>query len=98
MSIIEIDWYDVRIDIAFSLHTLYAGLHNTLHGRPTAPKIHHETTQTYTAIAWSTPLFELYALAPSSTPRPAMAAAANAVVNYVRRNEDRVFIIGGAVF
>lgn len=81
-----------------SLHNLYARLQAALHARPTAPKIHHEISTMYTAIAWSTPLFELYAVASSSTPRNAMAAAANAIVNYVRRNEERVFIIGGAVF
>jgi hypothetical protein len=43
-------------------------------------------------------LFELYAVAPATTSRTALAMAANNVVKWVRREEERVFIIGGAVF
>ncbi|KAH7137968.1 trafficking protein Mon1-domain-containing protein [Dendryphion nanum] len=77
---------------------LYAHLHSSLHAKPTSLKIHHETSATNIALAWSTPLFELYAVAPASTSRGAMASAANRVVQWVRREEERCFIIGGAVF
>ena len=50
------------------------------------------------ALAWSTPLFELYAVAPANTSRAALAQIANKVIQWVRREEERVFIIGGAVF
>ncbi|KAL1628483.1 Vacuolar fusion protein mon1 [Neofusicoccum ribis] len=49
-------------------------------------------------LAWTTPLFELYAIAPGTTSRAALAQAANKVIQWVRREEERVFIIGGAVF
>ena len=78
--------------------SLYAHLHTTLHGKPTALKIHHETSMTNIALAWSTPLFEIYAVAPSATSRVALANAANQIVEWIRREEERVFIIGGAVF
>ncbi|KAF1988394.1 DUF254-domain-containing protein [Aulographum hederae CBS 113979] len=83
------------------LLTLYNHLHTTLHTRPSpTPKIHHVSTPHHMALAWSTPLFELYAVAPSpaTTSRAALAAAANALVGWVRKNEERVFIIGGGVF
>jgi hypothetical protein len=78
--------------------TLYAHLHTSLHAKPTSLKIHHESSTTYIALAWSTPLFELFAVAAGSTSRQALALAANKVVQWVRREEERVFIIGGAVF
>ncbi|KAF2679108.1 DUF254-domain-containing protein [Lentithecium fluviatile CBS 122367] len=80
------------------LMTLYAHLHSSLHAKPASLKIHHEASTTYIALAWTTPLFELYAVAPASTSRQALALAANKVVQWVRREEERVFIIGGAVF
>lgn len=43
-------------------------------------------------------MFELYAVAPANTYRAALAQAANRLIQFVRREEERVFIIGGAVF
>lgn len=77
---------------------LYAKLHAALHTKPAGLKVHHETSTTCVALAWSTPLFEMYAVAPPNTSRAALAAGANKVVQWVRREEERVFIIGGAVF
>lgn len=80
------------------LLSLYAHLHATLHARPAPLKIHHEVGGAWVALAWSTPLFELYAVAPPNTARAALAQGAMKVVQWVRREEERVFIIGGAVF
>lgn len=81
-----------------SLLTLYTHLHTSLHSRPVHPKILHSTSTNYTTLAWTTPVFELYAIAPANTSRAALAQAANRLVQFVRREEERVFIIGGAVF
>ena len=43
-------------------------------------------------------MFELYAIAPATTARPALAQATNKLIHWVKREEERVFIIGGAVF
>ncbi|KAF2660674.1 DUF254-domain-containing protein [Lophiostoma macrostomum CBS 122681] len=80
------------------LLSLYSQLHAHIHAKPTSLKIHHETATTNISLAWLTPLFELYCVAPATTSRAALAAAANKVVQWVRREEERVFIIGGAVF
>jgi hypothetical protein len=80
------------------LLTLYTHLQASLHTSPVRPKIHHQTATTHTCLAWSTPLFELYAVAPANASKAALAGAANKVVSWVRREEERVFIIGGAVF
>ena len=80
------------------LLTLYTQLQASLHTHPVRPKIHHTTATHHTCLAWSTPVFELYAVGPASASKAALAGAANRVVQYVRREEERVFIIGGAVF
>ncbi|CAI6339064.1 unnamed protein product [Periconia digitata] len=80
------------------LLTLYSTLHSTLHAKPTSLKIIHQSSPTYVALAWQTPLFELYAVAPAVASRQALTAAANRVVSWVKKEEERVFIIGGAVF
>ena len=80
------------------LINLYNKLHSNVHGKPSTLKVHHETNTTCMALAWSTPLFELYAVAPANTSRAALAQSANKIIQWVRREEERVFIIGGAVF
>ncbi|KAF1843971.1 DUF254-domain-containing protein [Cucurbitaria berberidis CBS 394.84] len=80
------------------LLNLYNKLHSNLHNKPANLKVHHETNTTCIALAWSTPLFELYAVAPVNTSRAALAQSANKIIQWVRREEERVFIIGGAVF
>ena len=81
-----------------SLIDLYNKLHSNLHSKPSTLKVLHETSATCIALAWSTPLFELYAVAPANTSRAALAQSANKIIQWVRREEERVFIIGGAVF
>jgi hypothetical protein len=77
---------------------LYSRLHASLHAKPTSLKVHHEISALSIALAWSTPLFELYTVAPANTSRAALAQSANKIIQWVRREEERVFIIGGAVF
>ena len=49
-------------------------------------------------MAWETQGFELYCVAGPGTSREVVAQAASRAVKWVRREEERVFIIGGAVF
>ncbi|KAL5438267.1 Vacuolar fusion protein mon1 [Paraphaeosphaeria minitans] len=80
------------------LLNLYSLLHSHLHNKPASLKIHYEMSVSVISLTWSTPLFELYAVADGRTSRQALAVAANQVVQWVRSEEERVFIIGGAVF
>jgi hypothetical protein len=80
------------------LLTLYQQLQASLHTHPVRPKIHHATSTHHTSLAWSTPVFEMYAVGARGAKKDELARAANKVVQYVRREEERVFIIGGAVF
>ena len=60
-------------------------------------KVHHCISRESTSLAWITPLFELYCVAGPNASRNALAQSANKIVQWVRREEERVFIIGGAV-
>ncbi|KAF2459559.1 vacuolar fusion protein mon1 [Lineolata rhizophorae] len=93
--------YDPFFSTPFSrrrLLSIYGDLHAQLHSRPVRLKIHYTTSTSYVALAWSSPVFELYCVAPASTSRAALAQAATALVNWAKRSEERLFLIGGAVF
>ncbi|GAB7363299.1 hypothetical protein MBLNU230_g3580t1 [Neophaeotheca triangularis] len=80
------------------LMSLYHNLHESIHSRTSHLKVHHTVAKDATALAWETPLFELYCVAGPQADRAALAQGANRVVQWIRREEERVFIIGGAVF
>ncbi|RMZ88911.1 hypothetical protein DV736_g3871, partial [Chaetothyriales sp. CBS 134916] len=80
------------------LMTIYHLLHASVHAKHASVKVHHRASPTSSALAWVTPLFELYCVAGPNTPRNALAQSANKVVQWIQREEERVFIIGGAVF
>lgn len=80
------------------LLSLYHTLHASVHTKNAHLKVHHCVSRDSISLAWVTPLFELYCIAGPSATRNALAQSANKVVQWVRREEERVFIIGGAVF
>lgn len=80
------------------LVTLYAQLHEAVHARSSHLKVLHAVSREATALGWVTPVFELYCVAAPGASRQAVTQAANRVVQWIRREEERVFIIGGAVF
>ncbi len=85
-------------DRSFRLLNIYTQLHSAMHSRPTSPKVLYCSTANYLSLAWMTPTFEMYALAPATASRGELSQAANKLAQYARREEERVFIIGGAVF
>ncbi|KAL8961691.1 MAG: hypothetical protein Q9193_001787, partial [Seirophora villosa] len=86
------------IDISRSkrLLSLYHNLHAVVHARNAHLKVHHCISRDAVSLAWVTPLFELYCVAGPNTNRNALAHNANKVVQWARREEERIFIIGGA--
>ena len=80
------------------LISLYHNLHESIHSRIVHLKVQHYVAYDATALAWETPLFELYCVAGPSASRSALAQGANRVIQWIRKEEERVFIIGGAVF
>jgi hypothetical protein len=80
------------------LLSLYHCLHASAHTKYASVKVHHSVSSSATTLAWITPVFELYCVAGPLTGRNALAQCANRVVQWVQREEERLFLIGGAVF
>lgn len=80
------------------LISLYHTLHASIHTRTAHLKVQHCVSHDSISLAWETPVFELYCVAGPNASREALAKGANQVVKWIRREEERVFIIGGAVF
>ncbi|KIV91737.1 hypothetical protein PV10_06246 [Exophiala mesophila] len=80
------------------LMSVYSKLHASIHAKHAAVKVHHCVLTTATALAWVTPMFELYCVAGPATSRNALAQSANKVVQWIQKEEERIFLIGGAVF
>ncbi|KAI4263824.1 MAG: hypothetical protein L6R42_001047, partial [Xanthoria sp. 1 TBL-2021] len=80
------------------LLSLYHTLHAGAHAKNAHLKVHHCISRSSISLAWITPSFELYCVAGPSASRNALAQSANKVVQWARREEERIFIIGGAVF
>lgn len=78
--------------------SIYHSLHASVHAKYAAVKVQHVVDSSCSALAWVTPMFELYCIAKPGTPRNALAQNANKVVQYIQREEERIFLIGGAVF
>ncbi|KAL9613381.1 MAG: hypothetical protein Q9167_002084 [Letrouitia subvulpina] len=80
------------------LMSIYHILHSSVHAKNSHLKVQHCVSRDSISLAWTTPSFELYCVAGPSASRNALAQSANAVVRWARKEEERIFIIGGAVF
>ena len=89
--------YD-RFDRRRQLMTIYHCLHASIHAKHATVKVHHSVSPYSSSLAWVTPMFELYCVAGPGMARNALAQSVNKIVQWVQREEERVFIIGGAVF
>jgi hypothetical protein len=80
------------------LMSTYNNLHSSIHAKHAHVKVHHCISQSASSFAWVTPIFELYCVASPNANRNALAQSASKIVQWVQREEERLFIIGGAVF
>ena len=80
------------------LLSIYHRLHASLHAKSTHAKVYHCVSREHTFLAWANQGFELYCVAGPTASRNALAQSAHKVVQWARQEEDRIFIIGGAVF
>ena len=90
--------YFETLNLRRRLLSLYHSLHSSVHGKHAPVRVQHSTSSSAATLAWVTPMFELYCVASPAIGRNALAQSANKVVQWVQREEERVFIIGGAVF
>ncbi len=80
------------------LLSTYHKLHASVHAKMAHLKVHHGVSREAVTLAWVTPLFELYCVGGPRASRNALAQSANKIVQWARREEERIFIIGGGVF
>ncbi|KAJ5387845.1 hypothetical protein N7509_010386 [Penicillium cosmopolitanum] len=80
------------------LMSTYNNLHASIHAKNTHVKVHHCVSRSATSFAWVTPVFELYCIAEPSANRNALVQSASKFAQWVKQEEERLFIIGGAVF
>ncbi|PWY70958.1 vacuolar fusion protein mon1 [Aspergillus heteromorphus CBS 117.55] len=79
------------------LMSTYNNLHASIHAKHTHVKIHHCVSQSSSSFAWVTPIFEFYCVAGANANRNALAQSASKIIEWVHKEEERLFIIGGAV-
>ncbi|KAK2066490.1 hypothetical protein P8C59_000304 [Phyllachora maydis] len=80
------------------LMTLYHQAHAAVHARHAHLRILHSVSEDATSLAWVTPVFELYCVAGPNASRAAVTQGADQVIQWAKREEERLFIIGGGVF
>ncbi|KAI2467228.1 vacuolar fusion protein MON1 [Annulohypoxylon bovei var. microspora] len=80
------------------LMSLYHNLHSTIHAKHTHVKVLHCVGEDSTSLAWITPIFEFYCVAGPDASRAVITQGANKIIQWAKREEERLFIIGGGVF
>ncbi|XXG94469.1 hypothetical protein Hte_000726 [Hypoxylon texense] len=80
------------------LMSLYHNLHATIHAKHTHVKVLHCVGEDTTSLAWITPIFEFYCVAGPNASRAVLTQGANKIIQWAKREEERLFIIGGGVF
>ncbi|KZL85162.1 vacuolar fusion protein mon1 [Colletotrichum incanum] len=77
---------------------LYHQLHAAVHAKHSHMRVLHSVSEDATSLAWITPIFEFYCVAGPNVSRAVLTQGANKVIQWARREEERIFIIGGGVF
>ena len=77
--------------------SIYDNLQASVHAKHTHVKMYHCLSQYASSFVWITPLFEFYCVAGPKANRSALAQSASKIVRWVQQEDERLFIIGGAV-
>ena len=80
------------------LMTVYHEMHASIHAKHSHLKVLHCVSEEVTSLAWITPIFEFYCVAGPNVSRNVMTQGANKIIQWAKKEEERLFIIGGGVF
>lgn len=80
------------------LMTLYHELHASVHARHSHLKVLHSVGADASSLAWVTPVFEFYCVAGPNVSRGLLTQGSNRIIQWAKKEEERLFIIGGGVF
>lgn len=80
------------------LMTLYHELHSSVHAKFSHSKVLHCVGEDATSLAWVTNAFEFYCVAGPNISRASITQGANKIIQWAKKEEERIFIIGGGVF
>ncbi|EFX05962.1 vacuolar fusion protein mon1 [Grosmannia clavigera kw1407] len=87
-----------RLESRRRLMTLYHQLHAAVHARNSHLKVLHCIGEDATSLGWVTPVFEFYCVAGPNASRSVVTQDANRIVQWAKREEERLFITGGGGF
>ncbi|KAK7431101.1 Vacuolar fusion protein mon1 [Neonectria magnoliae] len=80
------------------LMAVYHELHASIHAKHSHLKVLHCVGEDVTSLAWITPVFEFYCVTGPNVSRATITHGANKIIQWAKREEERLFIIGGGVF
>ncbi|OAT09793.1 vacuolar fusion protein mon1 [Blastomyces gilchristii SLH14081] len=80
------------------LLSTYHSLHSSVHAKHAHVRVEHRITNSMNALAWITPVFELYCVAGPNSNRNALSQSTSKIAQWAQQEGERLFIIGGAVF
>jgi len=95
--LISVSLCSVTPNMSSRLMSIYNNLHESIHAKNTSVKVHHCVSRSASSFAWVTPVFELYCVAEPNANRNALVQSATKIAQWVHQEEERLFIIGGAV-
>lgn len=95
MPSFETHYYDAHE--RHKLMILYHQLHGAVHAKHGHLKVYHTMHRNQMALAWVTPSFEIYCVCGNTT-KEAISQSVKAIVSWIKQHEERLFVIGGAVF
>ncbi|OZJ05725.1 hypothetical protein BZG36_01330 [Bifiguratus adelaidae] len=84
--------------ILFRLFRLYQHMRDHMCNKNQPLKLYYHNSSDETLLGWITSTFELYACFNPQVSKSSMIAAANQLIRWIRKHEERLFIVNSPVF
>ncbi|KAI8390974.1 vacuolar fusion protein MON1 [Radiomyces spectabilis] len=80
------------------LYRLYQHVYDRMHARARPLKLYYHDSDKEIILGWITSSFELYVVFAPNTPKPTIISRSNQLLNWIRRNEETLFILNSPIF